>query len=456
MCHNDLSQTDIKAIGKNRGFKPHEFATPTALESIYLSHVGLKQVMATLSTAEAAMLHFLVTMDSPVSVDWFERLYNPTFKSNYYTRTFTQRYQSVFKEVQTQLVRKGILIMAQIPLPEATKMEQWHFVLPPEFVPYLPSPVGEMKRLTTPGETQRDVPRNKVLALTGKATPPSPELPKHKLALQNGRLLLGEQPFTAAGLQEWQQVSWQIRMPEGTQLGERPLSKSTTYQSTPLETLNYAFNLLQPDEWLAAKQVDEILKIFCLRSFDAKDLCELGWKWGYLAKNGVEGKSYYRLASTATADEKPLAPATYLSALDKETVRVDLHTIPYAALEQLNKVAYLKIEAGELTAVPDLIQMGSAPQANLDSPLMTWLTTHIPAFAEAQKTIAARWGKQIVHTNLHIARVKDLALRVKLERELTDQECVILSDEYIAFPPKALSKVKRIVDQLGHVIKNHA
>ena len=135
-------------------------------------------------------------------------------------------------------------------------------------------------------------------------------------------------------------------MPEGTQLAEPPSIRSSKYQTTPLEALNYAFNLLQPDEWLAAKQLDNILKIFCLRSFDPNDLCELGWKWGYLAKNVAEGSSYYRLASMSTADEKPLAPAKYLSALDKETVRVDLHTIPYAALEQLNQVAYLKLKRG--------------------------------------------------------------------------------------------------------------
>ena len=86
---------------------------------------------------------------------------------------------------------------------------------------------------------------------------------------------------------------------------------------------------------------------------------------------------------------------------------------------------------------------------------MNWLTDNIPAFAKAQKTIKTRWGKQIVHTNLHIARVKDFALRVQIEQKLKPHECITLDDEYIAFSPKVLSKVTRIIEQAGHVVKKY-
>jgi hypothetical protein len=453
MCEEHLSQADINAIGKNRGFSRREIASRTALESIFLSPVGVEKVMATLTTAEAAMLHFLHTVDKPVSVDWFERLYNPNFKSGYYTRTFTQRYQPVFKQVRTKLVRKGLLIMGQMKMAEATKMEQWRFVLPPEFIPYLPSPMGEHKQLPTPGDVRRDVARNKLLAMTGKAAPPSPDLPGYRLRLHDGRLLIGDQPFTAAGLQKWQQASWQAAMPTGSAMGEQSLNgRVSGYDTTPIEALNYALPLLAPGEWIAPEQLDDLLKIFCLHTFDTEKVCALGYKWGYLAKNLDDGRSWYRLAAKETAAEKPPVPADYLSALDEETARVDLRAIPYAALEQLNQIAYLQLKDGGMTAVPHLIRMGTAPQTILDSPLPAWLKDTIPAFAQAQKTIKSRWGKQIVHTNLHVARVKDLALRVKIEHTLKSQ-CVVLSDEYIAFPLKALTKVNRIVAQAGHVVK---
>jgi hypothetical protein len=51
MCHTDLSQADVNAIGKNRGFSRREIASRTALESIYLSPVGVEKAMATLTTA---------------------------------------------------------------------------------------------------------------------------------------------------------------------------------------------------------------------------------------------------------------------------------------------------------------------------------------------------------------------------------------------------------------------
>jgi hypothetical protein len=399
------------------------------------------------------MLHFLHTVDKPVSVDWFERLYNPDVKSGYYTRTYTRRYQPVFKQIRTKLVRKGLLIMGQVKMAEATKMEQWRFVLPPEFVPYLPLPMGEARRLATPGDVRRDVARNKLLALTGRVSPPAPNLSGYRMRLEDGRLLIGGQPFTAARLQKWQQASWQDAMPTGSAMGERPLNRYiASYDTTPIEALNYALPLLAPDEWIAPEQLDDLLKIFCLHSFDTAKVCELGWKWGYLAKNLDDGRSWYRLAGETAAAE--LAPDDYLSAKDGEAAQVDLQTIPYLALAQLNRVAYLKLEGGGLTAVPHLIRMGTAPQTILNSPLLAWLKDNIPAFAQAQKTINSRWGKQIVHTNLHIARVKDLGLRVKLEHTLKSQ-CILLSDEYIAFPPKALTKVNRIVSREGHVVKKY-
>jgi hypothetical protein len=343
--------------------------------------------------------------------------------------------------------------MGQAKTAEATKMERWRFVLPPEFIPYLPSPMGEARRLAGPGDARLDVARNKLLALTGQAALPSPNPPRYALRIRDGRLLIGEQPFTAAGLQKWQQAGWQAAMPAGAAMGERPLSGSASgYDTTPIEALNYALPLLAPDEWIAPEQLNDLLKIFCLHTFDAEKVCALGWKWGYLAKNLDDGRSWYRLAGKETAVEKPPVPADYLSAPDEKTVQVDLRVIPYAALEQLNQIAYLQMKEGVVTAVPHLIRMGSAPQTILDSPLTAWLKENIPAFAQAQKTIKSRWGKQIVHTNLHIARVKDLALRVKIEHTLKSQ-CIVLSDEYIAFPPKALTKVNRIVTQAGHVVK---
>ncbi|MCP4429222.1 MAG: hypothetical protein GY803_32460 [Chloroflexi bacterium] len=456
MCSDALTQADINAIGKNRGLARAEIASRATLENFYLSPVGVERALATLTQAEIALLHMLHVTDKPVTAAAFERLYNPDFKPSYYGgRTFTQRYQPVFKQARTQLVRKGILIMAQAQMPDATKMERWRFLFPSEFAPYLPRPLAEIQRLDTPGKARRDVPRGKLLALIGQSLTPSPKLAEYELSLQNGRLTLGERPFQAADLQKWQKASWLSVMPGGVWKGSSHSHQSEDVAFSALDTLTYALNLLHPDEWIAPNQLDTILEIFCRRSFDTDAICRLGWEWGYLAKNIAAGQSYYRLADLKEPDSPEYAPADYLSVVDEQTALVNLQTIPYPALEQLNQIAFLAIQEWKLTAVPDFIRMGAVPQDVLESPLLAWLIRRIPAFAQTHKSVQARWGKQIVHTNLQLARVKDLALRVRLERALKPHELVVLSDEYIAFPPKLLSKVKRIVAQAGHVVKHY-
>lgn len=455
MCHDSLSQADINAIGKNRGFTAAEISTRTTLENFYLSPTGVAQVMGQLSPAEIALLHLLHLLNKPVSIAFFERLYNPDYQPpRYSTITYTQRYQPVFKQVRDRLVRRGLLIMAEYYLGGDTKMERWRFHFPAEFLPYLPSPLGEIQRLETPGDVQRDVPRGKLLGLVGQASIPAPRLVEYELVVQNGRILTGRRPFRATDLQEWQKAAWHAVLPARLEKETTSFQTNKLYTSL-LEALTYLLQLLQPGEWVAAAQLDSLLKLFIGYTPDAGALCHLGWKWGYLAQNRLNGQAYYRLADLARADEGVVDPAAYLSALDDRTALVNLKTIPYLALEQLNQVAYFEIRQQQLLASPNVIRMGNAPLALRDSPPSQWLTQHIPAFAQTWEVVQKRWGKQIVHSNLFIARIKDLALRVQLQRGLKADEFVILSDEYVAFPPKALNKVKRIVEQAGHVIKYH-
>jgi len=68
--------------------------------------------------------------------------------------------------------------------------------------------------------------------------------------------------------------------------------------------------------------------------------------------------------------------------------------------------------------------------------------------------VEARWGKQIVHTNLLIARITDPALRVQIERAAAiPNSLIVLSDEYIAFPRAMLGVIEKTLARSGHVIK---
>jgi hypothetical protein len=441
MCHDCLSQADINAIGKSRGFTAAEISTRSTLENFYLSPTGVAQTMEQLSPDEIALLHLLHLLNEPVAIAFFERLYNPDYQPPRYSAlTYSQRYQTVFKQARDRLVRRGILLMAEYHLGGDTKMERWRFHFPAEFLPYLPSPLDDIKRLETPGDVRRDVPRRKLLGLVGQAPTPSPRLAEYELTMQNGRIVTGERPFRATDLQKWQKAAWHAVLPTGAQQEITPPQTGKVYLSV-LDALTYLLQLLQPGEWVAPAQLTNALKLFSGYALDTDDLCRLGWQWGYLAQNKVDGRAYYRLADLAPADESVEAPAAYLSALDDQTALVNVKTIPYLALEQLNQVAHLDIRDQQLLATPDLIRMGNAFPSLAESLPVQWLTRHIPAFAQTWQVAQKRWGKQIIHTNLFIACVKDLALRVLLERGLKADELVTLSDEYVAFPPKAFSKV---------------
>jgi hypothetical protein len=60
-----------------------------------------------------------------------------------------------------------------------------------------------------------------------------------------------------------------------------------------------------------------------------------------------------------------------------------------------------------------------------------------------------------MHENLLVARVGDLSLKVALEKAL-GRRIVPLSEEFLAFPSEAAAEVKRLVAQMGHVVKEVA
>ena len=96
--------------------------------------------------------------------------------------------------------------------------------------------------------------------------------------------------------------------------------------------------------------------------------------------------------------------------------------------------------------------MGRATPQERNSPLSLWLAKNIPAFEKALDAVNEKWGKNILHENLLIARVRDLNLRVQLEREL-GQNAIILNKEFIAFPSAFRSSVEKILRKTGFVTK---
>ena len=137
---------------------------------------------------------------------------------------------------------------------------------------------------------------------------------------------------------------------------------------------------------------------------------------------------------------------------------MDLDAVPFEALETLVRMSDQRPVAGGqplLLVAPNLVKLGRMADTAAVLPLADWLQKNAPAFHQAFETARQRRGKTILHENLSVARVSDLSLKVALEKAL-GKRIVPLGDEFLAFPSEAVAEVKRLVSQMGHVVKEVA
>ena len=438
MCA-ELPDADLNAIRKARGFSASETASRTSLANFYVTSVGLDAVIQTLSSEEAIALR-LLHETGEVDVSFFERVYLTDRQRG----TYTQRYKSTFDSVKKNLVRRGLVVMAEIKMRgETVQLERWRFALPPEFVPYLPAvPTVQNDR---PGQTNDQTIRKKLLQLVGG----DPAVPKDLLPLEikHGSLYLKDYPFSIATFSIWQIEAWQ-----------RALNIFKSQTPASLSPVDAALKLLSSEAWTDPRALEPALNVYCFGAKipPADKLLHKGWELGFLSRLEINSAAHYRLAP---ASDQGAANQLYPEALawaditsKPGSVKVDLHLIPLQDLEQLNILTHLAVVNSELFAAPSLIKLGRATPAQRHAPLSLWLAKHVTAFSQALETINTKWGRTILHENLLVAQVRDLSLRVQLERELKDR-LIVLSEHFIAFPSEARSSVDKVLKKTGFVTK---
>ncbi len=467
MCREILSEADLKAIARSRGFSAKETASRGIFENYYISNHGLATALAALTIEEIALLHLLKLAAQAVDLTFFERLYGDA-KTRATYLTFTQRYQETWKKVQSNLVRKGVLLIAAAPAASIkTKMELWRFRFPTEFEAFLPSPFHALKVSAAAGQSQTDLLRPRLLAVLHAPDKAS------DLTLADGELRLEGRRFRASALRDWQQANWEAaalkrKKPKSKSEAATasdtvlmPGEKASHVTVAPIFAATYAFSLLQPTEWLAPGELAPLLRIFCpeVKLPPAEEICEAGWAWGGLTQLAEADRTYYRLPSP-TSPASEAAPDNYLQLQRDGTVSVDLQTVPYTSLEYLGELADLspspdsgKADRPTLLATPNLIKLGRALPALRDTPLAAWLCTNEPSFREAFETMTARWGKHLLHEDLLLAQIKDLGLKMQLQKSWLGQHIVALPNDFIAFPRGWASELEKIVKKAGYVIK---
>lgn len=436
MC-TDLSDADLNAIRKARGFSVRETASRASFASFYTTALGVAENMAALSSKEAITLR-LLHETGEVDVTFFERLYSIGERYG----TYTQKYKPTFDEVKKNLVRRGLVVMAEVKVrSETVQLERWRFALPPEFAPFIPT-LPTLQNDSTGLQNEIAV-RRKLLELVGS----SPAVPNDPFPIQlkHGSLYLKDYPFSLAAFGTWQLDAWQ-----------RALNTSSPNLSASLAPTLAALKLLDAHAWTNPKSLEPALAIY---SFGSKvppveKLLKQGWELGLLSQLELDHVPHYRLAPThLPSGLNALYPPTLdWASTTPDFITIDLRRIPLHDLDLLNTLTHLTVKNNELRAYPSLIKLGRAIPAQRNAQLSRWLAENIPAFGEAIETVNSKWGRTLLHENLFVAQVRDLSLRVQLERELKEN-LIVLSDQFIAFPKESRSSVEKVLKKTGFVVK---
>ncbi|HUG70138.1 MAG TPA: hypothetical protein VMM76_20480 [Pirellulaceae bacterium] len=443
MCHSLLAATDIKELCRARGFAAEALKSPGILETLFLSPQGVSEVLASLEPGELAALHLLRSVDGPVDVSFFARVYG---KRNL-RGTFSQRFQSVFSEVKQRLIRRGVLLWSeerQRLFKKESKLELTRLQLPVEFYNHLPPLIPAAREFSGAGNWNANVASDKLIEDLGNSSNATKE---RLVCVEDGELRISGKPFTSATMTRWQQNGW-------AEAAKQP--KQFTYEASkskqPDEAMIAILSELDDHAWADVEQLAEPLRIFCDTTVDAAAVCEAGWKWGLLERRREEDKTWYRLVSP----QDRVAVHRYLIPNEQDDcVTVDLRAVPLAALEQIVAISNQRVSPGgngSLLITPNFVKLGRADDELLASEPVQWLVEHTKPFAEMYVLLSERRGQTILHEDVALARVSDLSLKVAIEKAL-GQNVVLLKNDFIAFPRGRWAEVQRVVKKSGHVVK---
>ena len=453
MCRFELNQADIKAICKLRALPPACLQSRTLLQHHFLTDTGLEEAVAALDQRQILCLHLLNAAGREEDIEFFTRLYKKDHPGSYH-HTFTQQYKTVFSKVKTELIRNGLLLFTEKPKDpwqQTTVLERIRFIFPAEFAAFLPPPAKPLQVDPSEADIQKiDFLRKKLIEIieTPNASPPQSPKKEERLNIRNKTLYLGNSPFSIKRLTGWIGSRWKSAVTVDHNLDNCPL--------TPADLINYALSLLGENQWADADDLSAFFKIAYPSADklpDVRQACEKGWQNGCLEKLSLNGKEVYRLAALEPGHNH-LTPANFLTVKTNEFFEIDLRRIPLEDLESISKTCNLHVSQKKPVAQPDLVLISYASKQMVSSPALIWLQKHHKLFGQIVATIKKKEGKTIVHDNLLIAAVKDLSLRVLLEKKFSDaKQFVTLSDEFISFPLNLLPEIQKVVMKSGLAVK---
>ncbi|MCF8075072.1 MAG: hypothetical protein K9K87_02765, partial [Desulfotignum sp.] len=349
MCRAELTQTDVKAICKFRGFSSPQSASSEIVETLLTSDVGLKRALDSLTRKEVIMLHFLAALGNSVDISAFARISD---QEGYRYGTFTQRYHNVFKDIKKRFIRKGLLAFYtnSSDIGNTTKMERIRLCLPVEFQAHLPGMFDRPLKSCQPGTFSEDRIR-KLLTNIGLSRG-TPTWDQSFDIDQNGCLQIKDCIFSIPNVKQWQYGQWKTKAAKDMGVA------SVGYSIDCLAALKVIFSSLHSDEWIGPDQLKPVLDIFCdfKKEPDIDRVCRLGWETGVLKTAALDGGTCYRLSDIMDGPWEETSEKTYVT--DPEKACIDIKKIPLPMLARLSEIARFRAEDKMILALPDPVMMG--------------------------------------------------------------------------------------------------
>jgi len=442
MCNFYLSNTDIKAIAKNRGFSDIETKNRQVFQNFFISDIGLKKAIASLTPKEQIFLHYLSYQGKREDISVFERLYSVNNPGDFF-QTSTQKYKDTFKQIQKNLIRKGVLLVfekAKFLTPGSAKMDRLRFAFPDEFIPFLPPFIGDTVSFENPDAQYIDITRKMLKNLADSKNEDD------LIHLEHSELKIGNNLFTLNNLNTMKFNIWGKKVFESKKL--YPMAREF------LDKCRHIFSQLNSNMWFLPQVLKQNIDIFCYKEKlpSVNKICQYAYESGILKKFSYQNLTYY--AVEKDMDDDDLVPDEFIEIEKDQSVIINLNIIPCQDLIHISKVSNFNLNHSHLIATPNLIKAGQNWQNISNQPIFAWLIENSDSYQQMSQSIEKKRGQCIVHKNLCVARIKDLSLRIKVEKALFGNYKV-LSEEYIAFPVKFRSDVESVVNKSGFAVKKY-
>lgn len=446
MCHKILTNTDLKAIVAGRGFDKHCLSSRDKFENYFHSVIGLDQAISSLEQQEKIFLYYLYVQGDWVTVDFFIPLYK-TAAATYQYGTYTQKYNDIYKLIQSNLIRKGILAIRESY--GDSKLERWRFKVPELFAKYLPEPFNKMLQSDQDGETDEIKLRSKIAeCLLTKNSQKMSDL----VHISGERLYFGNNKFCMATLKSWQKQKWCQNYV--TDLKKQFKDRENKFTEKFQQYIVTAFKKLANKHWITSKSLQPLLNFIFApnKIIKPEKILEIGYSLGCLQKISIDGNIYYSNVDLISTQDTS-NPELYLKLVNNGFI-VNLKKIPYVQLANLAAVgSFFNLDKKLFVSFKfaDLMKMDTN---FLESPLLCWMSQQSAMLAQQIKEIQIKHGKVLLHKNILVAKINDLRLKAHIIKACEkEKDIIFLPNDFLAFPKTKKPELEKLIKKVGYAIK---